>query len=160
MERPYATLYLLTIEMFDQSVTVYEIFTIQMFMTLTLIFRIGQGKCKYANWQVICNFLVCNSHVFPICHRLLDNQYELPKILDLNIWPWKWSRTLAIWTKIGMWTCLINMHMYAKIGTSRASLLSTVHNHIFCDKHTNWRTDWRVDVLPAKITSFNSVESM
>ena len=47
MKRPHATSYEL-IAMFVQSVIVCEIFTIEMCMTLTLTFRIGQGQ-MYVN---------------------------------------------------------------------------------------------------------------
>ena len=43
MERTYATLYLLEIAMFAQSVTIYEKFAIEMYITVT--FRMSQ--CQF-----------------------------------------------------------------------------------------------------------------
>ena len=42
IEMPYATLYLLGIAMFALSATIFQKFAIEMCMTLTLTFRIGQ----------------------------------------------------------------------------------------------------------------------
>ena len=44
IDSPQATFYLLAIAMFVLSVTVCEILTVEMCMTLTLTFRIYQGK--------------------------------------------------------------------------------------------------------------------
>ena len=44
--RPYETSYLMTIVMFELFITVCEIFTVEMYMTLTLAltFRMDQGQ--------------------------------------------------------------------------------------------------------------------
>ena len=49
MERSYATFYLLEITMFPLSVADCKIFTVNMLMTITLIYRMGHDKSKFAN---------------------------------------------------------------------------------------------------------------
>ena len=46
---PYVTIYLLAIAMFALSATTCQKFAIEMCMTLTLTFRIGQCQIKCAN---------------------------------------------------------------------------------------------------------------
>ena len=64
----YATSYLMAILMFVLSVTILEIFTVKMCMTLTLTFKVGYGQI-YANHKPICDIIFdCNNNVYPVCH--------------------------------------------------------------------------------------------
>ena len=57
-------------------------------------------KCKYTNWKAKWDILcVGNSYVCPICHVCKIIKFELPNVLDLNHWPWKWRS--STWMKIG-----------------------------------------------------------
>ena len=109
--------------------------------------------CKYANQKATHDVLgVDNSNFCPICYRLLD----------LNIWPWKSSRSLTIWMKLGRRTYFVNTYISAKIGTSRFSRLFPA---IFRRENvqTFGRTDGRkygrthTHNLYDSITPFNSV---
>ena len=44
--------------MYSISVTIYELFVIEMCMTLTLIFVMGRGTCKCANLEPLHDFLI------------------------------------------------------------------------------------------------------
>ena len=57
--------------------------------------------------------------------------YELSNVCDSNHWPWKWSRSSVICTKIGWRVYIVNWYMFATIGASRSSVLVAVHNRIF-----------------------------
>ena len=43
IERPFATSYVMAIVMLTLSVTILAIFTVEVYMTFTVTFRIGQG---------------------------------------------------------------------------------------------------------------------
>ena len=47
IETPYATSYSMATVMLALSVTMLEIYTVEMYLILTLTFRIGQLKVKY-----------------------------------------------------------------------------------------------------------------
>ena len=93
-----------------------KMLSIPMCMSLTQIFRMGQGRCKYANRKATWNFLfVGNSYVWPICYRLRDNQvwtYECNRFEYMTL-KWK-SRTLTIRMKIVRRTYLVNLHTCAR----------------------------------------------
>ena len=57
IERPHATFFVLAIAMFALSVTVCEILTVEMWMTLTLTFIWAKVRCKYAIRKSTCDFL-------------------------------------------------------------------------------------------------------
>ena len=59
--------------MFSVSVTVREIFPVEMCIALTLTFKTANAKREYANWTAICNFLfVSNSSVCAIFRHSRD----------------------------------------------------------------------------------------
>ena len=69
---------LIEIAMGALLVTVYEIFAVEMCLTLTLIFKWSKFKCKVTNQKPINKFTyVGNCNICSICHRLRDN-YVLP----------------------------------------------------------------------------------
>ena len=109
----------------------WEIFTIEMFMTFTLV------KCKYANVDSIYYFIYGgNSNVWHVCYRLRDNQTEIYKCSRFQFWSWKWrSRSLTIWMKMGGLTCPINLYTRAKIGRYRPSRLFPVIFYIYIYIH-------------------------
>ena len=68
IERPCAKSYLMEIVLVALSVTILELFTVEMCMTLT--FRKSQGQVYICQSKVICDCLcVGNSHVCPIYAR-------------------------------------------------------------------------------------------
>ena len=44
--------------MFTLSANVCEIFTVELYMTLTLTFGTGKVKCKYANGMAVCDLSI------------------------------------------------------------------------------------------------------
>ena len=83
IENPHATPSLLAVAMFVVSVTVREILTVEICITLTLTSRTAKVKCKYANRKATSDYLcVGNNNVCPICHRLRDVKSR--KVHDLN----------------------------------------------------------------------------
>ena len=84
MERSDATFYLLAIPMFSLSVTVCEILTVEMCMTLTLIFRSSQGQIFQSKDHVLLSLLAIAIFVLSvkICEIIT---FELPNVLDSNI---------------------------------------------------------------------------
>ena len=52
---------------------ILDICAVEMRITWTLLFRIGQGQSKYANRKTICDFIsLSNNNVFLICHYFRD----------------------------------------------------------------------------------------
>ena len=64
MKTPYATLYLLAIAMFAQSVIMCEKFAIEMCMTLTLTFRMGQLDIYRRQWKSHMRLFVLSIAMF------------------------------------------------------------------------------------------------
>ena len=149
-ERPYATLYLMAIAMFALFDTIYEKFAIEMCMSLTRVFRMGQGKRKYANRRPHATFHVLTISMFVlfVTNREIIT-FELSNVLDSNVWAWKWrSRMLTIWIKIGRRRYLVNLHMYAK---TRSSCLFAAHNSTFREGRTHAQTNFYTNIGPASI---------
>ena len=108
--------------------------------------ELAMVKCKSANQKATCDFLcVGNSCVCRICHHLELITCELLNVLDLNLWTLKWRlRMSTVWMKIYSRSYLVNVHMFAKNGSSRSSRLIAVLNHTFHEGQIN---DWTYDLL-------------
>ena len=107
MERPSATFYLLAISMFALSVTVCEIFSDKMCMTLTLTLTVRM--CYGQTYTCQSNG---NSNVCPICHCLRDNQVWTPKCSRVEFWPWKWrSRPMTMRMKLARRIYFVDIHI-------------------------------------------------
>ena len=66
--------------------------------------------------------------------------YAIANVFDSNIWPWKWrSRTLRIWMKISRRGYLGNVHMSAKICTSRFSRLFKLELNFTVQSWFGWK---------------------
>ena len=64
---------------------------VEMCVTLTMAFRMGEGQMYTRQSKSVCHFLCfgkCNvcSIYFTVCEITM---YELPNVLNLNLWPWK-----------------------------------------------------------------------
>ena len=74
------------------SVTQYEIFAIEMCITLTRPLECAERKCRYANRKATHDFLFDdNSSVCSVSHHLRDTRKpnKIPKV-----WPWRWRSRL------------------------------------------------------------------
>lgn len=158
IERPNVTSYELAITMCVPHVIVCKIFTVKMWMTLTI--KMGQVKYRYANRKLmplfmlpiailpyLSQFQICHQDQMQICqskvhatfcvgitiHEII--MHELPNTLDFNLWPWKWSRTLTIWRKIAGELTLLTCIIYIKNGASGSSRLLPMH--FVMDERTN-----------------------
>ena len=86
--KPCWTYYLMALVIFNLSATIYEIFWIEICMTLTLTFIMGQGqmvKCKYTNRKSTGDFLcIGNNNICPSSHRLRDIRSKFCMTLTLT----------------------------------------------------------------------------
>ena len=77
--------FLLEIAMFTLSITACEIFTVEMFMTLT--FRMGQSQMYICHLKRHMRLPVLAIAIFAlsviVCEMMADN---LPKVLYSNLW--------------------------------------------------------------------------
>ena len=107
IERPHATSLCWRLQCL-LSVTLCEIFTVELYVTLIL--KYDMIKCKYANRKATCNFLCVGN--FPsviVCETSQCTRFET---LTFKFR----SRTLTIWIKISERNYFFNEHMYAKSG--------------------------------------------
>ena len=85
IESQQVTSYVLTVAIFVLSITIYEIFTAKICMTLTLTFTMAMVKCKYTNRKPISNFqCIGYSNNCSICHRLRDIRIKFCITLTLS----------------------------------------------------------------------------
>ena len=84
IERANVTSYLRAIIIYARSVIIYEMFTVEVRMTLTLTFVKGQGQCKCDNRKSIQKFLFDgNSNVCRVCHLLRDIHFGYVSIVSV-----------------------------------------------------------------------------
>ena len=113
IESPYSTSYVMAIVMLALSSNVCEIFAAELCATLTLTFRMGQGQ-MYANqittWDYTC---VGNRTVWPICHRLCDNDVRTSNLYSIRIFELdnEDQGRLTISLKIGVRTYFVEWHV-------------------------------------------------
>ena len=107
IESPYVTSYFMAIVRFDLSVVISEIFAVELFMTLSLTFRIGKVTRRYANQTTFC---VRNNNVCPIYRRLRD----------IHVWTspcnrsWKCGRGWRFGWKLAGKRIIFDMSMFAR----------------------------------------------
>ena len=129
IERPYWTSYFLATARFATSVTVCEIFAVELCMTLTLIFTSTRSNVNMSIEMSYMTSYLMAIIVFALSVTVcVIITYELPNILDSSIWPWKWrSTSQIIFIQIGRKNYFVNVHMCIKIGASKCSRLHLVH---------------------------------
>ena len=142
--------YLFPIAIFSTSVTVSAIFVIEKCMTLNLTFR-GKIKSKYAIERPCATSYTLAIAMFTLsvtAYELVT--YELPNVLDWNLWPLK-CRSMTL--TIENWQCELSLStcMCAKVGSFRSSRFYPVH---FV---TDIRMYGSLFTLPDSIIEYNSV---
>ena len=77
--------------------------------------------------------------------------FELPNVLESNVWPWKWrSRKLTIWMKIGRQRYLVNMQkcMCIKKGCLEVHCLFAIHSGTFHECFMDIQTNEHTSIGP------------
>ena len=124
--------------MFALSVTVYEIFTVEMRTTLTLTFRMDQGQMQICQWKDPSDFRCWHSQCLPYPSAFA--RYSQSKCARL--WPWQcpWPLELAkVKYKWANSKSLIRLSIFGK-----GNVCPTFHrlrdNHVFTSKYTRFET--------------------
>ena len=140
----HATSHFMAMVIVAISFTVFKIFAVKLYMTLTLTFSMAQGqkpKCQ-SNRKPICDFLCWQTKCLPLSVIV---SHESPIVLYSTRWTSKWrSTTSMILIKFGRRTYVLNIELCKNNGASRFIRLFPA---TFCDGHTDTNT----------VSSYNTV---